>query len=210
MIITFSLDSFSQGANCNCDQIEINPENQYKCDTIIFENRAMLYWQWNCDSAWLTFENTKKLILKSCNEMNVYECNRTGLNFLKEYPNYLLFQYKWISGCCTPPDLIFLNKENGNELKRISNSQFIWGDIDENYALYFSDTTYTKLIYLDNNTDKEYFFQFDNEQVNKSVTKNQVLQLTDLFKHFKKDDNFFVFDFMSSNGNFEQIRIEIK
>ncbi len=142
--------------------------------------------------------------------MNVYECNRTGLNFLKEYPNNLLFQYKWISGCCTPPDLIFFNKENGNELKRISNSQFIWGDIDENYALYFSDTTNTRLIYIDNKTDKEYIFQFDNEQVNKSATKNQVLQLTDLFKHFKKDDNYFVFDFMSSNGSFEQIRIEIK
>ena len=210
MIITFSLDSFSQGVNCNCDQIEINPENQYKCDTIIFENGAMLYWQWNCDSAWLTFENTKQLILKTCEKMNVYECNRTGLNFLKEYPNYLLFQHKWTSGCCTPPDLIFLNKETGKEFKRISNSQFIWGDIDENYALYFSDTTYTRLIYLDNNTDKQYIYQFDKEEVNKSGTKNHVIQLTDLFKHFKKDDKFFEFDFTSIEGNLKKIRIEIK
>ena len=174
IIISYST-VFSQEYNCGCDTINIIPENRYQCDTTIFTNGAKMYWQWDCDSSWLTFENKEKFILKSCNEVNVYGCLRTGLDFLKEYPNYLLFQYKWVSGCCTPPDLIFLNKENGNELRRISNSQFIWGDTDENYTLYFFDTTYNRLIYLDNNTDQKHICKFDKEQVNQSVTKNNVL-----------------------------------
>ncbi len=210
IILILSLNGFSQKASCGCDIKKINPENQYICDTTVFSNGAKMYWQWNCDSAWLTFENKDKIILKSCEKTDVYECERTGLNFLKEYPNYLLFQYKWISGCCTPPDIVFINKENGIELKRITNDLFVWGDVDENYILYFSDTTYTKLVYLENNTNKEYSFQFDKEQVDKSVDKNQVLQMADLFKNFKKNENDFTFDFKTSEGLIKKLKIELK
>ncbi|MGE5436664.1 MAG: hypothetical protein ACM3O3_05500 [Syntrophothermus sp.] len=190
--------------------MKINPENQYKCDTTLFSNGAKMYWQWNCDSAWLVFENKEKVVLKSCEESNVYECGRTGLNYLKEYPNYLLFQYKWISGCCTPPDIIFINKVNGSELKRITNDLFVWGNIEEDYVLHFSDSTYTRLIYLDNNTDKEYILRFDKEQVNKSAAKNPVLQLADLFKNFKKSGNDFTFDYKTSEGVIKKMKIEFK
>lgn len=210
MIMILTINGFSQKSNCGCDIKKNNPENQYKCDTTIFSNGSKMYWQWNCDSVWLTFENKDKSILKSCEKTNVYECERTGLNFLKEYPNYLLFQYKWISGCCTPPDIVFISKVNGSELKRITNDLFVWGDVDENYILYFSDTTYTKMVYLENNADKECTFQFDKEQVNKSVDKNQVLQMADLFKNFKKNKNDFTFDFKTSEGLIKKLKIELK
>lgn len=112
-----------------------------------------------------TFENKDKQVIKSCEVSDVYECERTGLHLLKEYPNYLLFNYKWTSGCCTPPDIVFISKENGKEIKRINNDQFIGGDIDENYLLYFSDTTYKKLIYLDHYTDIQYFVPFEKGEV---------------------------------------------
>lgn len=184
MIILSTLNVFSQESSCGCDNRKNSAENQFKCDTILFSNGAKIYWQWNCDSAWLMFENQEKIILSSCEEVNVYECERTGLNFLKEYPNYLLFQYKWISGCCTSPDIVLINKVDGIEMKRITNDLFVWGDIDENYVLSFSDSTYTNLIYLDNDTDKEYTLRFENTQVDKSVAENQVLQLADLFNNF--------------------------
>lgn len=200
----------AQEPSCGCDKKKATPENQYKCDTTFFSNGAKLYWQRNCDSTWLTFENKKKLILKSCEKMDVYECQRTGLDFLKEYQNYLLFQYKWISGCCTPPDIVFIDKINGNEIKRIPNDQFVWGDIDENYVLFFSDTTYTHLIYLNNNTDKEYTLQFENGQIDKSIVKNHVLQLTDLFNNFNKNGNDFRLDYKTNEGVFKNLKIEFK
>lgn len=210
LITICTLSGFSQKSNCGCDKKKINPENQYRCDTTFCSNGAKMYWQWNCDSAWFVFENKEKIILQSCRETDVYECQRTGLDFLKEYPNYLLFQHKWISGCCTPPDIVFVNKENGRELKRITNNLFVWGDIDENYVLYFSDTIYTDLIYLDHNTEKEYSLRFDKAEIEKSVAKNQVLQLTDLFKNFKKDENDFTFDFKTSEGVIKEMNIELK
>ncbi len=206
----FSINVFSQKLNCGCNKKKIISENQYKCDTITFNNGAMIYWQWNCDSARLIFENKKKYILRKCKKMNVYECERTGLNYLKEYPNYLLFQYNWISGCCISPDIVFISKINGKEIKRIKTDQFIWGNLDENYVLYFSDTTYKKLIYLDNNSDKQYSIQFEKGKVMNSTNKNNVLQLSDLFKNFKKNDTNFTFDFKTASGKIEKLTIQIK
>lgn len=210
IILICTSNTFSQKINCGCDKKEINPENQYGCDTTVFSNGAKMYWQWNCDSTWLVFENKEKKVLRSCIGEDVYDCERTGLNFLKEYPNYLLFQHKWISGCCTPPDIVFINKVNGYELRRITNDSFVWGDIDENYVLYFSDTTYTSLIYLDNNTDQEFTTRFDKSQVDKSVAKNHVSQITDLFNNFKRNENDITFDFKTSEGIIKKMRIEIK
>lgn len=209
MTISF-FDVFSQKGQCGCAGRPTIPENQYTCDTTHFENGAQLYWQWNCDSAWLTFENTDKLILEACEDMDAYSCQRTGLNFLQEYPGYLLFQYKWISGCCTPPDLLFLSKETGKEIRRISSSLFVHGEIEDNYVLYFSDTTYTELIYLDNLTDKKYSIDFEPQQVSTSAIKNKVLDLTQLFQDFEFQGNIFTFQFRTEQGNWVRKGIEIK
>ncbi|WP_373397828.1 hypothetical protein V8V91_25460 [Algoriphagus halophilus] len=150
-----SFQMFSQQLECACDSMEIAEENRYKCEIQNFQNGSQLYWQWNCDSSWLTFENKEKVILKSCENETVYGCQRAGLGFLKEYKNYLLFQYEWISGCCASPDMVFINKETGKEIKRIPHEQFVWGDIEKDYLLYFSDSTFTSLILLDHLTDKK-------------------------------------------------------
>lgn len=209
LVFICSSTVFSQESNCGCDTINIIPENRYKCDTTVFTNGAMMYWQWNCDSSWLTFENREKLILKSCDEVNVYGCLRTGLNFQKEYPNYLLFIYKWISGCCTPPDIVLISKDNGREIKRIPNVQFVWGDSDEDYVLYFSDITLNELIYLDHNTEDQYVYQFENGKIQGLADKNQTTSLSDLFENFKKNDENFTFDLIVSNEEKERIVIKI-
>ena len=66
------------------------------------------------------------------------------------------------------------------------------------------------MVYSENNTNKEYSFQFDKEQVDKSVDKNQVLQMADLFKNFKKNENDFTFDFKTSEGLIKKLKIELK
>jgi hypothetical protein len=210
IFIVLSIESNCQKLECNCDEREIIPENQYKCEVINFTNGAKLYWQWNCDSAWLTFERSRKSILKSCINEDVYSCDRIGLVFLKEYPRYLLFEHRWISGCCTPPDLVFLRKEDASELKRIKNSQFVWGDVDENYALFFSDSTYKKLIYLNHISDKEYSIQFLEGQVNNSAKTNHVLDQATLFKDFVKNESSFTFYFKTEKRVWDKMKIEFK
>ncbi len=46
--------------------------------------------------------------------------------------------------------------------------------------------------------------------VDKSVDKNQVLQMADLFKNFKKNENDFTFDFKTSEGLIKKLKIELK
>ncbi len=209
-LISISFQAYSQELECSCDKAEIAKENKYECDYQSFQNGSRLYWQWNCGSAWLTFENKQKVVLKSCENETIYECQRTGLGFLKEYPNYLLFQYKWISGCCTSPDIIFISKESGKEINRISQDQFVWGDLEKDYLLYFSDSCFTSLTLLDHRTEKVYKVEFHANQIDKSIRKNQVLQLTDLFKNIQKTERALSFEFLSEQGRLEQKRIKIE
>ena len=186
MLIFLTLSVISLESQCDCIELGLSEENKYNCDTTFFENGAFLYWQLNCDSTWLTFENKQKVILKSCENEMILECKRIGLSYMKEYPNYLLFIHEWISGCCTPPDLVFISKVKGVELNRISKNQFVWGDANLNYVLYFADSTYTKLIYLDHLTDKEYSYKFEESIITESATINEVLHINDLFKNIEE------------------------
>ncbi|MEO9257834.1 MAG: hypothetical protein ABI207_05590 [Crocinitomicaceae bacterium] len=203
-------NSIKEKKNSSCYKYMLSSENEYFCDTTVFTNGSKLYYQWNCDSTWLTFENKEKIILKSCLDSDPILCSRIGLNFIKEYPNYLLFVYKWASSGSWSPDLVFIDKENVQEKNRISSGQFVWGDTDENYALYFSDTTFSELIYLDHESDKEYMYLFKDNEVLNSIKKNKVIQLNDLFKDIKKTNELLTFNFINENNKTEQITIKIQ
>ncbi|PKL79419.1 MAG: hypothetical protein CVV25_08215 [Ignavibacteriae bacterium HGW-Ignavibacteriae-4] len=209
LTLTF-LDIVGQEKECDCIELDLSDENKFKCDTTFFENGAFMYLQLNCDSTWLTFENKQKVILKSCEKEMILECGRSGLFFLKEYPNYLLFVFEWISGCCTTPDLVFISKQNGLEIKRISKDLFVWGDNDLDYSLYFSDTTYTKLIYRNHITDIEYLYNFDEYLVVESAVENNVMSYDKLFVNFIIDNDKFKFDFLKPDKKIEKISIQIK
>ena len=71
ILILTNIQLYSQQLECSCDSMEIIEENRYKCEYQNFENGSRLYWQWNCDSAWLTFENKEKVILKTCENETV-------------------------------------------------------------------------------------------------------------------------------------------
>ncbi|MGB1248038.1 MAG: hypothetical protein ACPG4Z_04075 [Chitinophagales bacterium] len=186
-------------------------QNQYFTDTTQLSNGAVLYYNWNCDSTWLIFSNKKEqVILKSCFDSDPIMCSRLGLNYIKEYPNYLLFTHEWISGCCTPHDLVFIDKESGKEKERITNALFVWGDTDKDYSLFFSDSTYTSLIYLNHKSDQKFIYQFEEGKVFNSVKKHSVLQISNLFDNFRNENEYFLFDFKNNMGNSEKVKFKIE
>lgn len=198
------LSLYQEELDCSCEA------KKYDCDILEFENGAKLYWQRNCDSAWLTFENENKIILKTCKDELFESCQKTGLNFLKEYPSYLLFQYRWVSGCCQPPDVVFISEVTGREINRVYSSQFVWGDIGDNYLLYFSDTTYTELIFLNHITEKKKSSYFDPDLVLSSTKANDVLSINSLFKDFELIENELIFSFKLDDGRWETKKICIE
>ncbi|MFN8237394.1 MAG: hypothetical protein U0T77_04425 [Chitinophagales bacterium] len=88
------------------------------CDIRTLKNKAKLYYQFNCDSIWLTLENNgqKKIIFSTDTELYAYTY-RLGYQLEKEYKNSLLFKF----GCSASiPDCsyILINKWNGKVLKK--------------------------------------------------------------------------------------------
>lgn len=56
IIFLFMLGTFSaEGQNCQCLTERLNLE----CDTSFLKSNALLYYQYNCDSVWLTMENVR-------------------------------------------------------------------------------------------------------------------------------------------------------
>ena len=145
----------------------------------------MLYWQWNCDSSWYTFENiSKKVILKSCPSEPPAGCNRLGLRFIKEFDSILLFIYKSVSGCCQLPTVLFFDKSTCEEKQRISDNCIVHIDYEHDVLMYFEDTTYQKLIYHDLKRNTKYCTIFYGSEVISSLKNNQALWLNTLFSDF--------------------------
>lgn len=208
-LIINTLACIGQGYGCDCDFMlsGVEKEHRPKCDTTFLSNGAMMYWQWNCDSAWFTFEMLWKTVLKSCQGADPSFCQRTGLNFLKEYPTYLLFKWDWISGCCAPPDILFLDKKEAKELRRIAHTEFVWGSTDENFITFFADTLLEKLVYLELEDNKEYFVSFSSGEVIESARKNGGWGLKELFTDFKKSPSHISMVFKQANGAMKEIKI---
>jgi hypothetical protein len=116
LIIFFRL-AVAFGQNCNCETDSMLKE-KISCDTIKFENEAQLYWNFNCDSSWLTFKNSKniKKVIFSLEEGLIHLTGNLGHIFAQEYEHTFLIQHNVISGCCTPPDYYLYDKSTG-ELK---------------------------------------------------------------------------------------------
>ncbi len=208
-LIYSSLILFGQEKGTDCYEFMHYEQNRSFCDTTYLTNGAKLYYKWNCDSTWLTFEFIERTILKSCMNTDPIICSRTGISFIKEYPSYLLFINKYSSSSSWSLGLTFLNKQSGQEIFEISNKQFVWGNSDEDYALYFSNTKYDELIYLDCLSNKKHKYFFKENKVNNSISNNGEIELNKLFENFNKNSDSFEFDFRNEDDEIEHIKIEI-
>lgn len=96
------------------------------CEPTIFKNKARVYWQFNCDSEWVTFEdrNGKKKVIFGLDSDLVDLTGRIGYVDQVEYKSTFLAQYNVISGCCTPPEFTLYNKENGKIEKQFGTLVF--------------------------------------------------------------------------------------
>ena len=106
--------TLSFGQNCFCDKNTMLKEI-INCDKIKFDNKSSLYWSFNCDSSWLTFESPthQKDIIFSLGDGLQELTGRLGYIYATEYRHTFLIQCNVISGCCTPPDFYLFDKTTG-------------------------------------------------------------------------------------------------
>ncbi len=130
------------------------PEDFFILDTMSTVTGSMIYWQYNQDSSWLTFEDingVKKMLNTMYCPMMGYSY-KLGMQRYDVYPKYAVFYEELISGCCTPPNVVFLDNSTAKELKRIDSYSLI--RLDEEFCMFFIDTTLNTASFLDLKTDK--------------------------------------------------------
>jgi hypothetical protein len=105
---------------CFCDK-DTTLKEIIDCGIIKFDNKAKLYWNFNCDSSWLTFESPthKKKIIFSLGEGLQDYTERLGYSYAEEYKNRFLIQNRVISGCCAPSDFYLFDKTTGQLRKKL-------------------------------------------------------------------------------------------
>ncbi|MET3979842.1 hypothetical protein ABIB62_002816 [Mucilaginibacter sp. UYP25] len=129
---------------CNCSANK-NWSEGISCKDIILKNKSKLYWQFNCDSSWLTFQNKlgEKKIIYSL-ELVGYT-GRLGYSYATEYKAGFLIQNNLISGCCTPPEYILYSKMTGKEI--INLGPLIYYSVRYNDPLIVSYNTDALVVY---------------------------------------------------------------
>lgn len=180
----------SVGQNCQCDKDTLLSEI-INCDTTKFENGATLYWSFNCDSSWLTFESLthKKEVLFSLGEGMQNLTGRLGYIYIQEYRYRFLIQNNVISGCCSPPDFYLFDKTTGQ--KKESMGRIIFFSQDKKLPFIISltnsgyDTThkanYNTLSIYNIDNGKTHIFKLSKGEIEKSLAKTEQIYPEYLF-----------------------------
>jgi hypothetical protein len=156
--------------NCGCKS-KPDLTEFISCDTTTFQNGAMLYRQFNCDSSWLTFESKSglKSILYSLDKPLIELTERLGYIFEKEYQNSLLFINKKASGGGFPVDFELVSKDNGQVLKEFGTIIFHSDDSLNNFVLYLSSDSLDTLTLYSVDQNKDFNFSIPKGRLWKTV-----------------------------------------
>lgn len=175
--------------NCSCDQDSLEEtEVSISCDTTIFDNGALLYWNYDCDSAWLNFQYQNSIIsIFSLNaELKDY-VGRLGYYYVVEYDSFFMAYYATISGCCAP-DIYFLhNKYTGQVSKAFNEAIFMSTERKLPYMVSFNllkDSAakdYTNLLVRNFISGKEALLPIAGHNIEKAIRNNAVLYDEELF-----------------------------
>lgn len=193
ILLTLPTLCFSQTRQCSCPTDSFITQYTSNCKTIYLRDSSKLYYQFNCDSIWLTLENPEKHIVFSMTTEFYAYTFRLGYHFAKEYDKYLLFR----SGCPAngPCNFVLVDKQNGKTIKELY--ELIYDHESEkfyDFLIYFTDSSLSSLTldFIDKNksykipVNPRHFnaiipqYQFD-----KILLKNNILTLE---YNYDKDD----------------------
>ena len=152
-LLLITLTTHGQSSYCFCSEDSTMNEGMISCDTTTLSDNAKLYWQYNCDSIWLTLENAsgRKIVIDEV-PVELYDYTfRLGFYFIKEFANTILFQ----SGCPANGPCIYTLIDKNNGIKTKQFDQLICIDTEDgkynyDFIVYLSDTTDHLIIYYVN------------------------------------------------------------
>jgi hypothetical protein len=145
-----NLSHQNSNPNCSCSKDTLLA-HIISCKPELLDNGAKLYWNYNCDSSWITFENRageKKTIFELGDGL-VQLTNRLGHTNFKEFSTTFLYTNKVISGCCDPDDYYLYSKTSGKLIKKFG------------AAIYVSDNNRMPFLVSVTNSNYDHISRFD-------------------------------------------------
>ncbi len=102
------------GQTCGCAQEKFLIE----CDTSYLQSNALIYYQFNCDSIWLTLENknAEKFIIYKTDMLDFY--GPSTLHLKQDCTESALFSIRYTK---TDIDFFVINKSNGKVIRTFQN-----------------------------------------------------------------------------------------
>lgn len=171
LLILISIPAFGQVKNCFCEMDTLMNNATISCETKTFTNKTKIYWQYNCDNIWLTFENIngQRIIIDEVPTELYSYTYRLGFHLIKEFDKTILFR----SGCLASGSCIYnlIDKNTGKKLKEFH--QLICIDTDakwENAHKY----NFNFIVYLSNNSDSLIIYFVDNKKTLKIPFKEKL------------------------------------
>ena len=175
------------GQNCFCDKDTLLKELIH-CDVTTFDNKAKIYWNFNCDSSWLTFERPtrEKIVIFSLSDGLQNMTGRLDFTYAQEYKSTFLIRNFVISGCCDPPEYYLFDKTNAQirdslgcilfygESKKLP---FIIGFTGSKYAI----NDYRTVSIYNVNTRKKYIIKLLKGDINKALEATDTMFPENLF-----------------------------
>jgi hypothetical protein len=197
-----SSSSFSQKKTCACDNDSLEGRS-INCRTIVLKNKARLYWQYNCDSAWLTLQTSKgkKIVLDTLPAGLFYYTFRMGFQLFKEFEHYLVLR----SECPAngPCKYSLVDKNNGKKIKTVS--QLICAEgktYDFDFIVYFTPA-YDQLVVYFVDSKKTISVPFNHTKLNVLVPEFQ-------FSKMKVVNNILQLFYQNDDGKHHRFCVRLK
>ncbi|MDI1233281.1 MAG: hypothetical protein PSX81_03245 [bacterium] len=137
--------------SCNCLKDSTLAYSMPSCDTIQFKNGSLIYWQFDCDFAWLTFETvqgTKEVIDNF--DSNLGELiDKLGLEFEAEYKAGFLMERPTCSGSDCPMIYQWMNANTGKTEKYFENVIEVYKDSIHHFMINFKDEEWNSILVFD-------------------------------------------------------------
>lgn len=180
LLIALNLASYAQN-NCDCDK---KPELKtfISCKPTVFQNGAMLFRQFDCNSSRLIFKNgriTKKIYEHEKDFIHLTP--KLGYTYWWEYKNAFLIENRLISGCCDPSEYILFNKSNGEIISKLGTSLYqTEKQNDKPFILTLEN--YNTLLLTNLSTNKSYQIHLPKGLLEKSLETSKYLFVEYLFE----------------------------
>lgn len=184
VILAILISQYFLGQSCNCNENRTLTQI-ISCSPDILKNNSKIYWNFNCNSSWLTFENSKgiKKKLYSLDKDVIELTTRIGHIYFKEFKNTFLYTNKVISGCCDPEDYYLYDINTVDLIKYLGRAIFVSESEKVPFVVSITNSNYKSNSIADFNsltiynldTRKEYKIHFEKKQIENGIKNNNYM-----------------------------------